>query len=115
MEKSLRPSLRSTTNGKGVKEPVTTNGTPAQKRMPYAAKGKASKPANVADRERKQLDERDKRTLLNMWILIVYGFGISMLGFVIWSFDNKHCSELRRWRHKLGLPWGMLLEGHGWW
>jgi dihydroceramidase len=22
---------------------------------------------------------------------------------------------VRRWRHEVGLPWGLLLEGHGWW
>jgi len=29
--------------------------------------------------------------------------------------DNMFCGTLRRWRRDIGLPWGILLEGHGWW
>ena len=36
-------------------------------------------------------------------------------GFALWNLDNIYCSKLKAWRHELGLPWGILLEGHGWW
>ena len=34
-------------------------------------------------------------------------------GFVIWGLDRVFCSTIRRWRHEVDLPWGVLLEGHG--
>lgn len=36
-------------------------------------------------------------------------------GFLIWNLDNIFCSEVRRLRRAIGLPWAVLLEGHGWW
>jgi dihydroceramidase len=43
------------------------------------------------------------------------GLSIFLSGFGIWALDNQYCSTLRHWRHQVGLPWGILLEGHGWW
>lgn len=40
----------------------------------------------------------------------VSGFG----GFGIWLIDNLACSHLRGARNAVGLPWGFLLELHGW-
>ena len=37
------------------------------------------------------------------------------LYFLIWGMDNVFCSEIRRMRRTVGLPWGLFLEGHGWW
>lgn len=31
------------------------------------------------------------------------------------SIDNIFCNQLRELRHKIGYPWAILLEGHGWW
>ncbi|KAK5008423.1 alkaline ceramidase ydc1 [Cryomyces antarcticus] len=50
-----------------------------------------------------------------MWLLIGYGLTIFLGGFFIWTLDNEMCSTLRIWRRRIGLPWGVLLEGHGWW
>lgn len=36
-------------------------------------------------------------------------------GFLIWNLDNLYCSTIRPWRHNLGLPWAVVLEGHAWW
>lgn len=60
-------------------------------------------------------DVRDVQILSEMWILLVYGLSIFLGGFAIWTLDNVYCSKLRKWRRDLGLPWGILLEGHGWW
>ena len=60
-------------------------------------------------------DRRDKEILSRMWLLIGCGVSIFLLGFGIWALDNSQCSTLRRWRREIGLPWGVLLEGHGWW
>ncbi|KAF5671922.1 hypothetical protein FDENT_10768 [Fusarium denticulatum] len=46
------------------------------------------------------------------WI-VAMGFIACAAGIAAWTFDNLHCSDLVRWRHQVGLPWGILLEGHG--
>ena len=60
-------------------------------------------------------DNRDLEILHTMWWMIVYGISIFLGGFAIWNMDNVYCSTLRTWRRDIGLPWGILLEGHGWW
>ncbi|KXT15168.1 hypothetical protein AC579_7938 [Pseudocercospora musae] len=60
-------------------------------------------------------DERDVEILRRMWILIVIGLTLFLGGVVVWTLDNVYCSKIRSWRHEVGLPWGLLLEGHGWW
>jgi len=61
------------------------------------------------------IDKRDSRILGEMWKLVGCGLGTVALGFLIWTLDNAFCSTLRTWRRSVGLPWGILLEGHGWW
>ncbi|KAL2068082.1 hypothetical protein VTL71DRAFT_16180 [Oculimacula yallundae] len=60
-------------------------------------------------------EARDVRILNTMWKMIACGLGSVALGFLIWNLDNVYCSTLRRWRREVGLPWGVFLEGHGWW
>jgi len=59
--------------------------------------------------------ERDKQILRDMWLMIALGLTIFLGGFGIWNLDNYFCSTIRSWRRAIGLPWGILLEGHGWW
>ncbi|ORY06497.1 alkaline ceramidase-like protein [Clohesyomyces aquaticus] len=70
-----------------------------------------SETKEVRDRE----DVRDKEILRQMWTMIACGLSIFLGGFAIWQLDNVFCPTLRRWRRQVGLPWGILLEGHGWW
>jgi len=65
--------------------------------------------------ELKRRDERDLKILKTMWLAIAYGLSTFLGAFAIWNLDNIYCSNLRRWRREIGLPWGILLEGHGWW
>lgn len=60
-------------------------------------------------------NQRDREILKTMWILVGFGVSIFLGGFYIWNLDNIYCSTLRRWRRSIGMPWGFLLEGHGWW
>ena len=60
-------------------------------------------------------DRRDRKILGMMWVMIGYGLTSFLGGFLIWSLDNVYCSKLMLWRREIGLPWGILLEGHGWW
>lgn len=60
-------------------------------------------------------DRRNAQILTTMWLMIGVGLTTFLLGFGIWQLDNMFCSRLRSWRRDIGLPWGILLEGHGWW
>ncbi|KAF2199234.1 alkaline ceramidase-like protein [Delitschia confertaspora ATCC 74209] len=60
-------------------------------------------------------DLRDQEILRKMWSMIGFGLSIFLGGFGIWTLDNKYCGTLRQWRRQVGLPWGIVLEGHGWW
>lgn len=96
MEVNLRPSL-----GARTKVDTSTNNQDT---------------ATEAQRsEQHRQDVRDKKILKTMWLMIGCGLGIFLGGFGIWTLDNVYCSKLRRWRHEVGLPWGIFLEGHGWW
>jgi len=65
--------------------------------------------------EQRRQDDRDLQILGTMWVMIACGLSTFLGGFGIWTLDNVFCSTIRRWRHEIGLPWGILLEGHGWW
>lgn len=65
--------------------------------------------------EQEVINNRDLNILGNMWLLVAWGVSVFLLGFVFWSIDNAYCGTLRQFRRKIGLPWGMLFEGHGWW
>ena len=65
--------------------------------------------------QQRREDERDEKILKQMWLMVGLGLGIFLGGFAIWTLDNEFCPTIRRWRRKIGLPWGILLEGHGWW
>ncbi|KAH8808410.1 alkaline ceramidase [Xylogone sp. PMI_703] len=56
---------------------------------------------------------RDEEIIKEMWIMVAVGLTIFLSGFGIWILDQKYCSNLRRWRREIGLPWGILLEGIG--
>lgn len=68
-----------------------------------------------AQAEREKEDRRDADILNTMWKMIAFGLSIFLGGFAIWYLDNEHCSRLIQWRRRIGLPWGFVLEGHGWW
>ncbi|PSK45355.1 hypothetical protein B9Z65_2495 [Elsinoe australis] len=96
MEVELRPSLR-------------------KKGGFFPSKEQVDARATLPEKERARQEKRDEETLKTMWALIACGLSIFLGGFALWTIDNEYCSTLRRWRHEIGLPWGILLEGHGWW
>lgn len=70
----------------------------------------------VPSKERQQYENvRDLKTLKTMWVMVAYGLTMFLGGFFIWNLDNQFCSQIRVWRRSVGLPWGIFLEGHGWW
>jgi dihydroceramidase len=75
-----------------------------------------SSPALAGDlKENSRIDARDMAILRMMWKMIACGVGAVAAGFLIWNLDNEFCPTIRGWRREIGLPWGILLEGHGWW
>lgn len=36
-------------------------------------------------------------------------------GFALWGIDRAACTRLTHTKHWMGLPWGFILELHGWW
>ena len=68
----------------------------------------------IRERERRRGTSNDK-TLRTMWTMVAFGITVFLSGYGIWTMDIKYCSWLRSTRRELGLPWGILLEGHGWW
>ncbi|UNI15297.1 alkaline ceramidase ydc1 [Purpureocillium takamizusanense] len=59
--------------------------------------------------------EQSRRQMKTMWALVATGLTVFVAGFAIWNLDNIFCSQLRRLRRAMGLPWAVLLEGHAWW
>ncbi|CAG8953206.1 hypothetical protein HYFRA_00003407 [Hymenoscyphus fraxineus] len=92
MEVNLRPSLRAK----------------------YATAVRKTDPG-MSKSERLANEYRDRAILKEMWLMVGIGLSIFLGGFGLWGLDIKYCSTIRVWRHKIGLPWGILLEGHGWW
>lgn len=62
-----------------------------------------------------RIEKQNLKALKSMWQLVACGLSTVGLGFILWTVDQIFCSTLRSWRHQIGLPWGLLLEGHGWW
>ncbi|KAI0124632.1 alkaline phytoceramidase-like protein [Xylariales sp. AK1849] len=50
-----------------------------------------------------------------LWLLVATGITIFLGGWLIWNLDNVYCDTIIGWRHRLQLPWAVLLEGHAWW
>ncbi|KAF2120527.1 alkaline ceramidase-like protein [Lophiotrema nucula] len=73
------------------------------------------RPSNGVKAVQERQDDRDYEILRKMWKMIACGLGIFLGGFAMWQLDIIFCSTLVRWRRNVGLPWGILLEGHGWW
>lgn len=58
------------------------------------------------------LDKTAATRLNNMMVLGVLLF---LLGYALWNLDIHLCSGARALRRLWGMPYGYLLEGHGWW
>jgi dihydroceramidase len=80
-----------------------------------ARRGNANKQDTMSEKEQQRQDDRDRKILTTMWAMIGCGLVVFLGGFGLWTLDNVYCSRLRKWRHEVGLPWGIFLEGHGWW
>lgn len=119
MEFQLRPSLRSemgASRNKLTTRETEGNGFVAEESNgPQSTHSSNSVSAEASTARTRRESDRDQRILRDMWLMILYGLVMFLGGFTIWSMDTKYCSTLRLWRREIGLPWGVFLEGHGWW
>ena len=56
-----------------------------------------------------------QEVLREMNAIVTSGLFGFLAGYVIWLLDEEYCDNLRALKSTVGLPWGLLLEGHGWW
>lgn len=57
-------------------------------------------------------NEASRKKLGNM---ATYGISMGLFGYFLWNIDFHACGYVTRFKHWLGMPWGMLFELHGWW
>lgn len=55
------------------------------------------------------------KEISQMTRLLVGGIFFFLFGFFLWNLDVHFCPSITTWKHLVGLPYGFLLEGHGWW
>lgn len=62
---------------------------------------------------RKHVHDAAARAQLYKTMLL--GVVIFLLGYLLWNLDIHFCSYVRGKRREWGMPYGFVLEGHGWW
>lgn len=65
-----------------------------------------------------QLLQRAIKSEEDRWKLystMIKGVILFLTGYVLWNMDIHFCDYARRTRRSWGMPYGFILEGHGWW
>lgn len=57
----------------------------------------------------------DKLAMKQLNRTMIFGVSIFLLGFFLWNVDIHLCPQARATRREWGIPYGFILEGHGWW
>lgn len=57
----------------------------------------------------------DHKLQRKMKQMTIFGATSFALGFFLWLVDRFACTALTTAKHYVGMPWGFLLELHGWW
>lgn len=58
---------------------------------------------------------KDPAVLKDFDYMLVSGLCQFLFGYFLWNLDIHFCDFWRSLRHTVGLPYGLILEGHGWW
>lgn len=58
---------------------------------------------------------KDPRKRLELFLVMITGVCTFLLGYLLWNMDIHFCLFARSTRRSWGMPYGFLLEGHGWW
>lgn len=62
---------------------------------------------------RKYVKDRTSSRQLNT--TMITGVCTFLLGYILWNMDVHLCDYARATRRNWGMPYGFILEGHGWW
>lgn len=57
----------------------------------------------------------DRRARSQLYRVMWTGILLFIFGYFLWNLDIHFCSFARATRRDWGMPYGFLLEGHGWW
>ncbi|CAD1812966.1 Ceramidase family protein [Candida parapsilosis] len=57
----------------------------------------------------------DPKVKRQMNMMAVLGIGLFFFGYILWNMDIHLCDQVRSTRRDWGMPYGFVLEGHGWW
>lgn len=57
----------------------------------------------------------DEHELRKMNYTMFFGVAVFLLGYLLWNLDIHLCDLARSKRREWGMPYGFVLEGHGWW
>ena len=55
------------------------------------------------------------KRVVNFWSGLTKDIVLFVGGSIAFDIDRNHCAQLRAMREVVGLPWGVVLEMHGWW
>lgn len=58
---------------------------------------------------------KDAKARKELFSVMITGVCTFLLGYFLWNLDIHFCSTVRRTRRSWGIPYGFVLEGHGWW
>lgn len=58
---------------------------------------------------------KDSKARTQLSKTMIFGVLIFILGYFLWNLDIHLCSHIRSKRREWGIPYGFVLEGHGWW
>lgn len=58
---------------------------------------------------------REAHALRQLNKTMVFGVAIFGFGYLLWNLDIHLCLQVRSVRRDWGMPYGFVLEGHGWW
>lgn len=47
--------------------------------------------------------------------MATFGISLGLLGYFLWNIDFHLCGYVTAVKRYVGMPWGFLLELHGWW
>lgn len=47
--------------------------------------------------------------------LVTFATCNALFAYFLWNIDVHCCAMITKWKHQLGMPWGILLELHGYW
>lgn len=62
-----------------------------------------------------RLHVKDPVARSQLFCTMTFGIAIFGLGYLVWNLDIHFCTQVRSVRRDWGMPYGFVLEGHGWW